>query len=380
MEYTNTIRNNKGNIKTVIESVQRKEGPIECIDIGGAERALLVSRLCRDIHDSVVIVLPTISACEIFLEDLRFFADSDTPEIIFFPPYNILPFKRISYHSETAAQRIRTLYQLTVGDVPKIILTPVETLLQQLIPRHELSDYAELLMTGEEIDRDRLIHRLHSGGYSHVTLVEEYGEYSIRGGIIDIFSPLYPEPLRIELFGDTVDSIRFFSTQTQRKVESIDEAIILPAREAIFEKSRLKLTLQRIREMVSESVITEKNAEEFIEQIRRDGVFPGIESLLPLIYENLDTIFDYVSENTLWVQVDPGELEKAAIYNEGQAVKNYINATHDERLCVDPEKLYLKWSMVKEILFKKSRLSFRMLPSVFQGQKKINRHLTSLCP
>ena len=370
MKYNHTILNNKGNIKSVLETLQQSQEQIECIGINGSERALIVSRLCREIHGPVFIVLPDIKSCETLLEDLRFFADKDAPEGILFPAYNILPFKRISYNNETAAQRIRTLYQLTIGyDVPQIIVTPVEALLQHFIPKNALSDYAELLMTGEDIDRDRLIHRLHSGGYSHVTLVEEYGEYSVRGGIIDIFSPLYPEPLRIELFGDTVDSIRFFSPQTQRKVESINEAIILPAREAIFEKSQLTQTIQRVRELACESVITEKNAEAFIERIRHDGIFPGIESLLPLIYPKLDTIFDYVFENTLWLQFDPGELEKAALYNEEQAVKNYINATHDQRLCVDPEKLYVKWAMVKEILRKKSRLSFRVLPSVHQKNK-----------
>jgi len=370
MQYDHTILNNKGNIKSVLEALQQSQEQIECIGINGTERALSVSRLCREIHGPVFIVLPDIKSCETFLEDLRFFADSHAPEGILFPAYSILPFKRISYNNETAAQRIRTLYQLSVGyDAPKIIVTPVEALLQLLIPKNALCDYAELLMAGEEIDRDRLIHRLHSGGYSHVTLVEEYGEYSVRGGIIDIFSPLYQEPLRIELFGDIVDSIRFFSPQTQRKVESISEAIILPAREAIFEKSQLTQTMQRVRELACESVITEKNAEAFIERIRHEGAFPGIESLLPLIYPKLDTLFDYVFENTLWIQLDPGELEKAAIYNEGRAVKNYINATHDQRLCVDPEKIYLKWAMVKEILRKKSRLSFRVLPSV-HGKNK----------
>ena len=212
MQFDHTSLNNNGNIKSVLETLQQSQEQIECIDTGGIERALIVSRLCREIQGPVFIVLPDIRSCETFLEDLRFFADKDATEGILFPPYNILPFKRISYNNDTAAQRIRTLYQLAVGyDAPQIIVTPVEALLQYLIPKSALCDYAELLMTGEDIDRDRLLSRLHSGGYSHVTLVEEYGEYSVRGGIIDIFSPLYSEPLRIELFGDTVDSIRFFS-------------------------------------------------------------------------------------------------------------------------------------------------------------------------
>lgn len=351
-------------IHLLIDSVRQGENCVQCNGIGKTERVYLISKLCREIHKTLVIVLPDFKACEEFSENLHFFADSDIPEIILFPPYNILPFKRISYHNETAANRIHSLYNLAVNNSSKIVLTPVETLLQRLIPKQVLCDYAELLMCGEEIDRDDLIAKLHSGGYTHVTLVEDFGEYSVRGGIIDIYSPLYPEPLRIELFGDTVDSIRFFSSATQRKIESVNEAIILPARETVLEKSRMNQTIRRVRDQVSENGLSGQIAEEFIDRIRKEGVFPGIESLLPLVYQQLDSLFDYVPASSLWIQSDTGAIDKAAMHAEGQAAKNYLNASQDERLCVDPETSYLNWSSVKELIKKESRLLFCELPTV----------------
>lgn len=355
------MENNTDNIKKVINLVQSGKNTVECITIGGSERAYITSCLHKEMNESIFIILPNIKMCEAFISDFQFYSENDSHEIIFFPPYNILPFKRINYHHETASQRISALYKMTSTPDPVIIVAPVETLLQCLIPKAALCDYAELLQSDEEIDRDYLISKLLVGGYTHVTLVETHGEYSVRGGIIDIYSPFYPNPLRIELFGDIIDSIRFFSAETQRTLESISEAIILPAGEVVLEKSRLSQTIKCVRELVEKSKITTKNAEEFIDRISKEGVFPGIESFLPLIYSKLDTIFDYVPDNTLWVQLDPGESEKAAIYSEDQAVKNYMNALNDERMCVEPEMLYLKWTMAKEMMRKKSRLLFRGL-------------------
>ena len=335
-------------IQLLIDSVRKRQTPICCSGIVNSERGYLVSRLSREINQTYVVVLPDLKSCELFADNLNFFADNDAPEIILFPPYNILPFKRISYHNETAANRIHTLYNLAVNNTPKIVLTPVETLLQRLIPKQILGDYAELLMCGEEIDRDALVAKLHAGGYSHVTLVEDFGEYSVRGGIIDIYSPLYPEPLRIELFGDTVDSIRFFSSASQRKIKSVDEATILPAREIVLEKSQMNKTIRRVRDQVDETGLSSRIAEEFIDRIRKEGVFRGIESLLPLVYQNLDTLFDYVPANALWIQSDFASIDKAAKHAQGQAAKNYLDALQDERLCVDPEIEYLSWVSVKK--------------------------------
>ena len=340
-------------IRLLIESVRQGQDNVVCSGIGRPERAYLLSMLGREINKTQVVILPDIKACEEFAENLKFFADSKMPDVILFPPYNILPFKRIPYHNETAANRIHTLYDLSTDNLPKIVLTPVETLLQRLIPRQILCDYAELVMCGEEIDRDELISKLHSSGYRHVTLVEDYGEYSVRGGIIDIFSPMHPEPLRIELFGDTVDSIRFFSSATQRGIESVNEAIILPARETVLEKSHMNQTIRRVRDMVTENGLSGRTAEEFIDRIRKEGVFPGIESLLPLVFPHLDTLFDYVPADSLWIKPDTAFLDKAAMNAESLAAKNYLNALQDGRLCVDPEKLYLNWSSAKTRIKKK---------------------------
>ena len=328
----------------------------------GPEKALIVAQLAEKAKRLVFVVVPSKPVAETFLQDLSFFAGPSTPNAFMFPPYNILPFKRLAYNNETAAHRVRTLYKLAVdGRSPAIIAAPVETLLQRVIPKGELCGYAELVMVNEELDRDRLVAKLHNGGYVHSAIVEEPGEYSVRGGIIDIFSPMYDDPLRIELFGDVVDSIRRFSVSSQRKVDQISEAIILPAREAVFEKHRVDDIVRRARAQKERAGITESAVTEFIERLRNEGVFAGIEGLLPLIYAQTDTVFDYLHQNALIIDYDPEANESEAVKNENRATRNYLSACDDNRMCVSPESIYQPWSKVKSDLANIRKLSFPLV-------------------
>ncbi|MBW1747479.1 MAG: hypothetical protein JRJ34_03385 [Deltaproteobacteria bacterium] len=133
---------------------------IECTGVFGSEKAYLISRLFTEHPAPIVVIAPSEKEAETFLEDLRFFSEKLRPPMIYFPAYNILPFKYLSYHNETAAKRIRSLYRLIVGDVPQIVVTSVSAILQKIIPRKQLCDYAELVMAGEDIDRDALVKKL----------------------------------------------------------------------------------------------------------------------------------------------------------------------------------------------------------------------------
>ncbi len=336
---------------------------VMCINAAGAERAYVTAQLVRHMMGPICMVLPTRKMCEVMAADIQFFLGDEAREISVFPPYNILPFKQVAYHNETAAQRIRLLYRLASNTADAmIILLPAETLLQMLIPKSIINDYAELLMAGEELDRENLISHLHAGGYYQTALVEEPGEYSIRGGIVDIFSPMYAEPIRLELFGDVVDSMRFFSPSTQRKTASIEEAIILPAREAVLKKKWFDDMIRRVRAHAEDMGISEENANRFIARVREEGVFNGLESLLPLIYAELDSFFDYAPSHAIWLQANPGEIEKEAAHAEDIAARNYLQARDENRLCVDPEHLYKKWSDVEETLVRRINLTYRTLP------------------
>jgi transcription-repair coupling factor (superfamily II helicase) len=329
--------------------------------LSGAERSYLSHRMYAQYRAPVIVIAPSTKEAEACLEDLDFFLKKPGPPLIYFPPYNISPFKSLSYHNETAAKRIRSLYQLAVGETPPLVVTTISAVMQKIIPKKEICNYAELVMTGEDLDRERLVDKLISGGYERSAIVEEPGDFCIRGGILDIFSPLYPDPFRIELFGDTVESLRFFSAVSQRTTKNISEVIILPAREAILNASGMSHIFNRIRTQASKLEIPVTRVRALIHRIKHAGVFSGIESLIPLIYPDPDSFFNYVPENAFFIFMEPAELEKAADQTLHLAFKSFDAAQEEGRLCVEPERLFLSWQDMKEIVTQKNTLAVKKL-------------------
>ncbi|MCJ7616961.1 MAG: transcription-repair coupling factor, partial [Desulfobacterales bacterium] len=348
--------------KSLINQILHRDCGIDCIGLSGSDTAFFISRLYSEHRMPFIVIVPSQKEGEMFINDLSFFINESELNVIHFPPYNILPFKKLSYHNETAAKRISTLYRIINDDMPLIVVTTVSALLQKLIPKQEICNYAELIMAGEDIERDHLIAKLISGGYVRSAIVEEPGDFCIRGGILDIFSPLYPDPLRIELFGDTVDSLRFFSAATQRTIKLIKEAVILPAREVILKKESIAQIIIRIRQQASDLDMPVTMVREVVDIIKKEGLWSGIEGLIPLIYPKLDTFFDYVPDNANFVLVEPKLLENIAIESQEQARINYQNACMERRLCVEPDSLYLRWLEVKEKLLHNKPLAVKMLP------------------
>jgi transcription-repair coupling factor (superfamily II helicase) len=357
----------------LIEQLTERERSIECIGFSGSEKAYLIAKIFAQLKVPLLVVASSTKQAEQLIEDLRFFAGDQQLPILFFPPYNILPFKFLSYHNETAGQRIRVLYQLLEETAPAVVVTTVAALLQKLVPRHEISRFAELVIAGEEIDRDYFISKLISGGYVKTAIVEEPGDFSIRGGIIDIFSPLYPDPLRIEFYGDFIESLRFFSASSQRQLKGLDEAVILPAKEVILDKQSQPTIISRIRMLANELDVPVTHTRKVVDQLRNDEAFAGIESLIPLIYPQLDTLWDYIPQNSQIVALNQDELDKAAGEIEQQVLNNYASACDEKRLCVAPGTLYQKWSRTSAVLLEKKPLVFKTL-EVSKSQHSLQAH------
>ena len=348
-------------LKTLTKLVLHRERGLECYDLNGSDRALLLSKIYQELRIPILVVTPSIKTAQSILEDLRFFKATEDPNLFLFPSYNLLPFKFLAYHSETAARRIYALYQLLESRTPPIVVSTVDALLQKIIPKQEVISYAELIAAGEEIERDGLIEKLVSGGYAHASIVEEPGDFCIRGGIIDIYCPLYDDPLRIEFYGDLVESIRLFSAANQRTIKSLDEAVVLPAREMILDKALLPQVISRIRSRASELEIPVTEIRKVVDAIKQGQEVPGIESLIPLFYPELDSVFDYLSSDAIVVTVGNEDLVRAAKDYETRIVKNYAASCDQKRLCVDPSSLYMSGSQLKARISQYKPLAFKML-------------------
>lgn len=344
------------------ERVAFKPGqPVTFSGLAAGSAAYAVSRVYAARRTPLLVILPDEKAARRFHGDVSFFLGADRQALYLFPGYNIQPYRFVAYHSETAASRIQVLYRLLESPFPPIVVTCVEAVLKRVIPKTELRRYAELVMVDEEIDREGLIRKLAAGGYTRSLIVEEPGDFSVRGGILDIYTPLYPDPLRIEFFGDTVDSIRFFSAATQRKIGTVEEAVILPAREAVLQSSEMDDVINRIRLQGAELDLPVGSTRGIVEQIRQQHSVGNIESLLPLIYPDLDALTDYLPERSLMVAVEPSDLASAAERTSALARRHFEAALEEKRLCVSPERLYGSWDEFKGRQQVLSLLEIRLL-------------------
>lgn len=196
----------------------------------GSSKAYLLSHWREKVKGPLIVVTPHLRNAETLLQDFRFFLkDSKVPSFLF-PQWETLPYDEIPPHPEIIRERVRVLFSLLQGE-EAVIITSIKALMQKVLAPADLKQSVFPLSVGGELDRDQLIHFFGEGGYTSAKVVEEVGDFSVRGAIIDVYTPFYNEPLRLEFDGDRLDSIRRFNTESQRSLsqESMDNAILLPA-------------------------------------------------------------------------------------------------------------------------------------------------------
>jgi transcription-repair coupling factor (superfamily II helicase) len=241
----------------------------------GSAKAYVLSRWRETCQTPFLVIVPRLQDAESVIEDLQFFQRDKKEAFLFFPPWETLPYDEIPPHPEIVRQRVMTLFSLLRGEGMAII-TPVKALMQKVLLPAVLEESTFRLTVGEEVEREALVNFLHHAGYGSVKVVEERGDFSLRGAIIDIYSPLYEEPLRLEFDGDRLIAARRFEAETQRSLPQgeVKEIILLPARDSCsaLSDSPSATLFDYLREdtvfFLSEGEASEKEAETYDQVIR----------------------------------------------------------------------------------------------------------------
>ena len=248
----------------------RKWKRIGLTGLTGSSKAYFLSHWREKVRGPLLVIVPHLKNAETLLEDLRFFMkDTGAPSFLF-PQWETLPYDEIPPHPEIIRERVRVLFSLLKGE-EVVIVSSIKALMQKVLAPNDLKESVFSLSVGEEVDRDRLIDFLHEGGYTSARIIEERGDFSVRGGIIDIYAPLYEEPLRLEFDGDRLESIRRFEIDSQRSLPQgmMSNAILLPARDISKDSSvqPLKTLLDYLKGneiiFIEEGDEVEKEAEAF---------------------------------------------------------------------------------------------------------------------
>ena len=220
---------------------------------------------------------------------LAFFAPQVT--VLRFPAWDCLPYDRVSPNPELVSERVATLARLLEGGgKPFLVLTTVNALVQRVPPRTAFAGASMVLRAGGTADPQAIAAFLEANGYTRAGTVMEAGEYATRGGILDIFPAGEPEPVRLDLFGDTVESIRRFDTSSQRSSAAIPELVLRPVSEVPLDPASISRFREGWREMFGPGA-----ANDPLYQTVSDGRrHPGIEHWVPLFFESMETLPDYL--------------------------------------------------------------------------------------
>jgi transcription-repair coupling factor (superfamily II helicase) len=329
---------------------------INLTGLKGSAPAYIISRLLEKRKTPFLIILPDTETAEEWSRELRFYLGRND-DVLYFPPWETAPLEPVSPHPEITGERFRTLFKLMDGANPHIVTTTIAAVCQKLLPKRTLGDVSQYLVAGEEVDRDTLLKKLLNLGYSNVPLVEDRGTFAIRGGILDIFPPDQQAPVRIEFFGDFVETIRNFDPVTQRSLQTMPELILLPSREIVLTEDVVREFAVRLKKRCDSLEMPATRRRELLEQVQ-NAIYPqGVEYLQPLFHPGLETLFDYVKPESVTVLVDPEAIsEQAELFSE-ELCHGEKRALERDLITCAMEDLFLTTQQVNSLLADRRKIT-----------------------
>ncbi|RYV03139.1 transcription-repair coupling factor [Shewanella sp. OPT22] len=299
-------------------------------------RALTLKQIAEKHKGTTVIVTNDTPTALSLDAELNYLLANSEHSVALFPDRETLPYDNFSPHQDLVAQRLETLHHLTEKK-SKVIIVPISTLLVKLPPQKFITDNVLILSKGDNYHLDSVRKTLTDTGYHAVEQVYEHGEFAVRGSIIDIYPTGSKKPLRIELFDDEVETIRYFDPETQRSETEIESVRMLPAKEFPTDDASIETFRKNYRARFEKA----SNAPESIYQQVSKKVMPaGIENYLPLFFEQCETLFDYLNEDSQLLTI--GDIESATKKYLLDVEQRFENRNVDiHRPLLKPSELYL---------------------------------------
>ncbi len=316
-------------------------GRLRLSGLKGVARTFFLSRCLIHAPKPTLCLLPSAQEAEAFADDLRLFLDGGQEaeaRVRLYPPWDVPAFEGLSPSSEVLAAQLEGLYALLAATNP-VLVTSVDALAQRVMPQEELIAAILQLSSGQELPLSALLDHLVQWGYRRVPLVEEKGEVSVRGGIVDLFPPLAYQPLRIEFLGDTIESMRVFDPSSQRSVEQVHDLTLLPMRS--FSLARLQAARRVVEEAIAESEAKHREQQRIVENLKSGLPFPGVEFLLPYLYPTLESLAEYLPRGTIVWLAEPPTGRAALADFWGNLSDRMAEADAAGRFVPAPERLYL---------------------------------------
>jgi transcription-repair coupling factor (superfamily II helicase) len=332
-----------------LSRILKADKPLTLAQVARGAQPLVMADLARAGTGRAIFIAPDDAAMRGIAEAAKFFAPE--LEVIEFPAWDSLPYDRASPALSVSAKRLAALHRLQTGNVKaQLVVTTANAVLQRALTPFRIRESVREFKPGIEIGRDSLSLLLQKQGYSRTDTVIDKGEYAIRGSIVDVFPSGLDEALRLDFFGDELESLRSFDPNTQMSTGRLDSHLLLPASEALLDEESIKRFRSRYREMFGANA-TQDPLYEAVSDGRR---LAGMEHWLPLFEERLVTLFDHLDDKDL-VVIDNASLAAAEerikdvtdYYEQRKAASGQAKGSYRP---LEPQALYLTGDEFKAVL------------------------------
>ncbi|WP_370034860.1 transcription-repair coupling factor [Qipengyuania mesophila] len=332
-----------------LSRILKARHPLTLAQVARGAQPLVMADLARASSGRAVFIAPDDAAMRGVVDAAAFFAPE--LEVIEFPAWDSLPYDRASPALSISARRLAALHRLQAGKAKaQLVVTTANAVLQRVLTPFRIRESVREFWPGTEIGRESLSLLLQKQGYSRTDTVIDKGEYAVRGSIVDIFPSGMEEALRLDFFGDELESLRSFDPTTQMSTGRLDSHLLLPASEALLDEGSIKRFRSRYREMFGAHA-TQDPLYEAVSEGRR---LAGMEHWLPLFEDKLAALFDHLGKDDLVV------VDQAALAAADERVKD-VTDYYEQRKAITgqakgnyrplkPDALYLTGEELKAAL------------------------------
>ncbi len=337
--------------RQLIEMIRKRESALHGFSLGllPSARPYIIAALQMDLGMPILVVVGRVERAREIHSQIKIWSGKKD-FVLLFPEPEPLPYERTPWTKETISERLRVLATLSTSP-PPLIITSARALMQKTIPLREFKAFTLTLREGQTLRLRKIESILLSSGYERVSVVEGPAEFSRRGGIVDFFPPSSALPVRIELFGSEIDSLRLFDPSTQRSIKRIKSFLLSPASEALPKYGPLAAN-----RLISDEKADDKKFLEEGEALRKGQRFMGMEFYIPYFYQEAGILVDYLPEGGLLLVDDLIELEEAMAELEEEALELRDESIKSGEIPNNFATPYFTWEEVRDSILDRGPL------------------------
>lgn len=360
--------------REALDAVKQGSRMVQVEGLAASAKSWMLASFFEETSRASLVITYTQEQAERIAEDLPLYG-IPKEQVLFYPPSDALIYEEGAPDFSVIGERLAALRALARAE-KVIVVATINAALRRTMPRGVLMESYASLRTGDEIDLDEFVDKLVAMGYERTDVVNHHGEFSRRGGIVDVYASHEDDPLRVELFGDQIESIRHFNTASQRSFDRLESALILPTREVVLDEDGASKAIARIRKEMQAQAdsltgIEDQEAANRLSEKVEDAItclenlayFADIEFYLPYLHPEEVSIFDYLPDDAIVVLDEPMQIKAHWEQHDEKLTETLINRAGRGVVLASQRRQHVAFEpTIKKALASRQGVSLALLP------------------